>query len=50
MRDEEDGTWAVPGEESIEHPDTLSPDEKGEEGTPVPPPSEPKQPAPDRGD
>ena len=48
MREEDEGTWAVPGPESHEHPDALSPDEKGEEDAPVPPPSEPKQPAPPR--
>jgi hypothetical protein len=48
MRDEEDATWAVPGEESHEHEDVLSPDEKGAEDEPVPPPAEPKQPSPKR--
>jgi hypothetical protein len=42
---EENGRFAVPGEESHEHPDTLSPDERGADGEP-PPPAEPKQPAP----
>jgi hypothetical protein len=50
MRDDEeqDGRFAVPGEESHEHEDALSPDERGAEDEPVPPPSEPKQPAPER--
>jgi hypothetical protein len=44
--DNEGGTWAVPGEESHEHEDALSPEERGEDPQDVPPPSEPKQPAP----
>ena len=35
---------AVPGPESHESDDTLSPDELGTEDEPVPPPSEPKHP------
>jgi hypothetical protein len=35
---------AVPGPESHESDDALSPDELGTEDEPVPPPSEPKQP------
>ena len=35
---------AVPGPESHESEDTLSPDELGTEDEPVPPPSEPKGP------
>jgi hypothetical protein len=46
MKEEKDGTFAVPGPDSHEDPDTLSPDEKGEEDEPVPPPSEPKDPTP----
>lgn len=45
--DDESGTWAVPGEDSHEHPDSLGPEERGEDPDEVPPPSEPKQPAPD---
>jgi hypothetical protein len=44
--DDEDGKLAVPGEESHEHDDALSPDERGESQDDVPPPSEPKEPAP----
>ena len=44
---EDDSTFAVPGEESHESPETLSEDERGEEGQPLPPPSEPKSPSPD---
>jgi len=40
----ENGHLAVPGRESHESEDTLSPDELGTEDEPVPPPSEPKQP------
>jgi hypothetical protein len=49
-REDEGGKWAVRGDESIESDDTLSPDEKGEaaEDQPLPGPSEPKQPAPER--
>jgi hypothetical protein len=43
---EEGGGLAVPGKESHEHEDSLSPDEKGEDQSDVPPPSEPKQPSP----
>jgi hypothetical protein len=39
----EHGNLAVPGDESHEADDTLSPDERGAEDEPVPPPSEPKQ-------
>jgi len=42
--DEEDGRFAVPGEESHESPETLSPDDGGEDVQQ--PPSEPKQPNP----
>jgi len=35
---------AVPGPESHESEETLSPDERGTQGQPVPPPAEPKQP------
>jgi hypothetical protein len=46
MRDEDDdgGTWAVSGEDSIDDPETLSPDDGGDD--PREPPSEPKQPSP----
>jgi hypothetical protein len=44
--DDEGGTWAVPGKESHEHPDSLSPEERGEDPHDVPPPSEPKGPSP----
>ena len=40
----EHGHLAVPGRESHESEETLSPDELGTEDEPVPPPSEPKQP------
>jgi hypothetical protein len=40
----EHGHRAVPGRESHESEETLSPDELGTEDEPVPPPSEPKQP------
>lgn len=44
-RDEaEHGHLAVPGRESHESEETLSPDELGTEDEPVPPPAEPKQP------
>ena len=43
-QDEEHGHLAVPGPESPEGEDTLSPDELGTEDEPVPPPSEPKEP------
>jgi hypothetical protein len=48
MREDEDdgGTFAVPGEKSHEHDDALSPEERGEDPRDVPPPSEPKGPAP----
>jgi hypothetical protein len=44
--DEEEagGRFAVPGDESHESPETLSPDEGGDD--PREPPSEPKQPNP----
>jgi hypothetical protein len=42
--DEEHGRLAVPGRDSHESDDALSPDELGTEDEPVPPPSEPKQP------
>jgi hypothetical protein len=35
---------AVPGKESHESEETLSPDERGAEDDPVPPPSRPKEP------
>jgi hypothetical protein len=38
------GRLAVPGPESHESDQALSPDELGNEDQPVPPPSEPKQP------
>ena len=41
--EEEHGHLAVPGRESHESEDALSPDELGTEDEPVPPPSEPKQ-------
>lgn len=48
MRDDDEeeagGTFAVPGEQSHESPETLSPDDGGDD--PHEPPSEPKQPAP----
>lgn len=43
-RDDEDGGLAVPGPDSHERDETLSPDERGTEGEPVPPPSEPEAP------
>jgi hypothetical protein len=43
----EGGHVAVPGRESHEKPETLSPDERDDEGAPLPGPAEPKQPAPD---
>jgi hypothetical protein len=42
--DEEKGHLAVPGPESHERDEALSPDELGSEDQPVPAPSEPKQP------
>jgi hypothetical protein len=39
------GRFAVPGEESHESEETLSRDERGEEDEPLPPRSEPTQPA-----
>jgi hypothetical protein len=44
--DDGDGKFAVPGEDSHEHEDALSPEERGEDPNDVPPPSEPKGPAP----
>lgn len=41
--EDEHGHLAVPGRESHESEDALSPDELGTEDEPVPPPSEPKQ-------
>jgi hypothetical protein len=41
----EQGRFAVPGPESHESDETLSPDELGVEDRPVPSSSEPKQPA-----
>jgi hypothetical protein len=38
----DNGHLAVPGPESHENEDALSPDELGTEDEPVPPPSEPK--------
>ena len=48
MHEEHDdnGTFAVPAEESHEHEDALSPEERGDNPDDVPPPSEPKEPAP----
>jgi hypothetical protein len=47
--DEEGGRFAVRGDESAESEETLSPDERGAmENQPLPGPSEPKQPAPER--
>jgi hypothetical protein len=43
---EEQGGLAVPGPESHESEETLSSDEVGSEGQPMPPPSEPAAPAP----
>ena len=43
--DEEKGRFAVPGPESHESEESLSLDERGAEGGPVPPPSEPVEPA-----
>lgn len=43
-RQESDGKLAVPGPESHESEETLSPDELGTEDQPVPPASEPKEP------
>jgi hypothetical protein len=43
---EEQGGLAVPGPESHESEETLSSDEVGSEGQPVPPASEPPAPAP----
>jgi hypothetical protein len=42
---EEQGGLAVPGPESPESEETLSPDERATEQQPVPPPSRPKGPA-----
>lgn len=42
--DESERQLAVPGSESHESEDALSPDERGTEDAPVPEPSEPKQP------
>jgi hypothetical protein len=48
-QDEEGGRFAVPGGDSAESEETLSPDEGGAmENQPLPGPAEPKQPAPDR--
>jgi hypothetical protein len=47
MRDEEEvesGTWTGPGEDSPDSPETLSPDDGGDD--PHERPSEPKQPSP----
>jgi hypothetical protein len=43
------GRFAVPGKESHESPETLSPDERDNPPDPdtLPGPSEPKQPSPD---
>jgi hypothetical protein len=49
MADEEEsehGRLAVPGEESHEHENALSPEERGEDPDDVPPPAEPKGPSP----
>ncbi|HLM36648.1 MAG TPA: hypothetical protein VK287_02540 [Gaiellaceae bacterium] len=42
-QEEEHGHLGVPGPESHEREDALSPDELGTEDEPVPPPAEPKQ-------
>jgi hypothetical protein len=44
--EDEGGTFAVPGKESHEDPETLTREERGEEDEPLPPPSEPKDPTP----
>jgi hypothetical protein len=45
--EKEEGRFAVPGPESHESEETLSPDERGEdEDAPLPGPAEPKQPSP----
>jgi hypothetical protein len=44
QNDESERRLAVPGSESHESEDTLSPDERDTEDAPVPEPSEPKQP------
>jgi hypothetical protein len=48
MREEDESRYAVPGPESHESEDTLSPDEKGEPPDAVPPPAPPKTPHPKR--
>jgi hypothetical protein len=49
VEDEDGGRFAVPGPESHESEETLSPDERGAmENQPLPGPSEPKQPSPER--
>jgi hypothetical protein len=45
--DEDDPKFAVPGAESHEKPETLSPDERDDDDAPLPGPAEPKQPSPD---
>jgi len=42
--EERAGRFAVPGAESAESEETLSPDEKGTEEEPVPPPTPPSGP------
>lgn len=41
MPEEDESRYAVPGPQSIESEDTLSPDQKGEPPGPVPPPAPP---------
>lgn len=50
--EDDGGRFAVRGDESIESPETLSPDEPGSQAAdePTPPRSEPKQPWPDAPD
>jgi hypothetical protein len=45
---EDEGRFAVPGPQSMESEETLSQDERGEEGKPAPPPAPPKAPYPRR--
>jgi hypothetical protein len=47
---EERGRFAVPGEDSHESEETLSPDERGEDEEQPQARSEPKQPAPRKND
>jgi hypothetical protein len=48
MPQEDESRYAVPGPESHESEDTLSPDEKDEQPDAVPPPAPPKTPYPKR--